>query len=72
MFDIKLIRDDPAAFDAALARRFMEPQSSRILELDAKRREVVAAMQDAQSRRNAASKQIGAAKGKGDDETANA
>lgn len=72
MFDIKLIRDDPAAFDAALARRFMDPQSPRILELDAKRREVVAAMQEAQSRRNAASKQIGAAKGKGDEETANA
>lgn len=72
MFDIKLIRDDPAAFDAALARRYKEPHSAQILELDAKRREVVAAMQEAQSRRNAASKQIGAAKGKGDDETANA
>ncbi len=72
MFDIKLIRDDPAAFDAALARRYKEPHSAQILELDAKRREVVAAMQEAQSRRNAASKQIGAAKGKGDEETASA
>ncbi|MBG50907.1 MAG: serine--tRNA ligase [Rhodobiaceae bacterium] len=70
MFDIKLIRDNPDLFDAGLARRGMSAQSSTILELDAKRREIVAATQDAQGRRNAASKQIGAAKGKGDHETA--
>lgn len=70
MFDIKLIRDNPYLFDAGLARRGMSAQSSTILELDAKRREIVAATQDAQGRRNAASKQIGAAKGKGDHETA--
>ncbi len=72
MFDIKLIRDNPQDFDAGLAKRGVEPQSARILELDGKRREIVAAMQDAQSKRNAASKQIGAAKGKGDNETADA
>jgi len=72
MFDIKLIRDNPDLFDAGLARRGMSAQSSAILELDAKRREIVAATQDAQGRRNAASKQIGAAKGKGDHETADA
>ncbi|MEQ9144900.1 MAG: serine--tRNA ligase [Parvibaculaceae bacterium] len=72
MFDIKLIRDNPQGFDAGLAKRGLEPQSARILELDAKRRDIVAATQEAQSRRNAASKQIGAAKGKGDEETANA
>jgi len=72
MFDIKLIRDNPDFFDAGLARRGMSAQSSTILELDAKRREIVAATQDAQGRRNAASKQIGAAKGKGDHETADA
>ncbi len=72
MFDIKLIRDNPDLFDAGLARRGMSAQSGAILELDAKRREIVAATQDAQGRRNAASKQIGAAKGKGDHETADA
>ncbi len=72
MFDIKLIRDNPQGFDAGLAKRGLEPQSARILELDAKRRDIVAATQEAQSRRNVASKQIGAAKGKGDEETANA
>lgn len=72
MFDIKFIRDNPKGFDAGLARRGLEPQSARILELDAKRRDCVAAMQEAQSKRNAASKQIGAAKGKGDNETAEA
>ncbi|MBO6542186.1 MAG: serine--tRNA ligase [Alphaproteobacteria bacterium] len=72
MFDIKLIRDNPDLFDAGLARRGMSAQSSAILELDAKRREIVAATQAAQGRRNAASKQIGAAKGKGDHETADA
>lgn len=72
MFDIKLIRDNPDLFDAGLARRGLGAQSGAILELDAKRREIVAATQEAQSRRNAASKQIGAAKGKGDNETADA
>ncbi len=72
MFDIKLIRDNPDLFDAGLARRGMSAQSGAILELDAKRREIVAATQAAQGRRNAASKQIGAAKGKGDHETADA
>ncbi len=72
MFDIKLIRDNPQGFDAGLARRGLEPQSAIILELDAKRRDRVAVMQDAQSKRNAVSKQIGAAKGKGDNEAADA
>lgn len=72
MFDIKLIRDNPQDFDAGLAKRGVEPQSARVLELDGKRREIVAAMQDAQSKRNAASKKIGAAKGKGDNEAAEA
>lgn len=72
MFDIKLIRDNPQGFDAGLARRGLEPQSAVILELDAKRRDRVAVMQDAQSKRNAVSKQIGAAKGKGDNEAADA
>ncbi len=72
MFDIKLIRDNPQSFDGGLAKRGVSPQSTRILELDAKRREIVAAMQEAQSKRNLASKQIGVAKGKGDNETVGA
>ncbi|MBV1887272.1 MAG: serine--tRNA ligase [Parvibaculaceae bacterium] len=70
MIDIKVIRDNPDAFDAALAKRGAEPQSAALLVVDAKRREVVAATQEAQTRRNAASKEIGAAKGRGDEEAA--
>lgn len=70
MIDIKVIRDNPDAFDAALAKRGADPQSAALLVVDAKRREVVAATQEAQTRRNAASKEIGAAKGRGDEEAA--
>lgn len=72
MFDIKLIRDDPQAFDAALAKRGAEPQAEKLIALDAKRRDVIARTQEAQTRRNAASKEVGAAKAKGDEERANA
>ncbi len=67
MFDIKLIRDDPQTFDAALARRGLEPHSPAILAVDEKRRTHVAHLQELQGRRNAASKEIGKAKGSGDD-----
>ncbi|MGI9407564.1 MAG: serine--tRNA ligase [Hyphomicrobiaceae bacterium] len=70
MFDIKLIRDDPQAFDAALARRGLDPQSPAILDSDERRRAHVAHLQDLQGRRNAASKEIGKAKASGDDTTA--
>ncbi|MDT9013915.1 serine--tRNA ligase [Novosphingobium sp. APW14] len=66
MHDIRLIRDDPAAFDAALARRGVEPLAGSILALDTARRAVATAMQEAQNRRNEASKAIGAAIGRGD------
>lgn len=66
MHDIRLIRDDPAAFDAALARRGVDPVSGSILALDTARRAVATAMQEAQNRRNEASKAIGAAMGRGD------
>lgn len=66
MHDIRLIRDDPAAFDAALARRGVDSLSGSILALDAARRAVATAMQEAQNRRNEASKAIGAAMGRGD------
>ena len=71
MHDIRLIREDPAAFDAALARRGVEPQAAAILALDAARRGVATRLQEAQNRRNEASKAIGAAKAqKRDDEAA--
>lgn len=72
MFDIKLIREDPQAFDAALAKRGAEPQAETLIALDAKRRDVIARTQEAQTRRNAASKEVGAAKAKGDEERASA
>jgi seryl-tRNA synthetase len=70
MHDLRLIRDDPEAFDHALARRGMPPQAGRILELDAQRRTAQTAFQEAQQRRNAASKEIGAARQKGQDASA--
>lgn len=72
MHDIRLIRDDPAAFDAALARRGLEPVSAAILALDTERRAVATRMQEAQNRRNEASKAIGAAMGRGDKDAAEA
>ncbi|MEP2234141.1 MAG: serine--tRNA ligase [Alteripontixanthobacter sp.] len=72
MHDIRLIRDDPAAFDAALARRGLAPVAAGILALDEQRRAVTTRMQEAQSRRNEASKAIGKAMGQGDTETAEA
>ncbi|WP_296021932.1 serine--tRNA ligase [uncultured Agrobacterium sp.] len=61
MHDIKWIRENPEAFDAALAKRGAEPQSAGLIALDEKRRTVIQTLQDMQSRRNAASKEIGAA-----------
>ncbi|MEJ6011810.1 serine--tRNA ligase [Novosphingobium aquae] len=72
MHDIRLIRENPEAFDAGLARRGVEPQSGPILVLDSARRAVATKMQEAQNRRNEASKAIGAAMGKGDKDTAEA
>ena len=70
MHDIKSIRENPEAFDAGLARRGLEPQSASILALDAERRRVATEMQEAQNRRNEASKLIGAAMGRGDKDEA--
>ncbi|KQW27474.1 serine--tRNA ligase [Rhizobium sp. Root274] len=61
MLDIKWIRDNPEALDAALAKRGADPLSASLIALDQKRRAVAQAMQDMQSRRNSASKEIGAA-----------
>ena len=62
MHDIKGIRDNPAAFDAGLARRGLAPAAQALLELDEARRANLTALQEAQARRNAASKDIGKAK----------
>ena len=67
MHDIRTIRDDPAAFDAALARRGLSPVSHEFLALDAERRGHIAAAEAAQADRNAASKQVGSAKARGDE-----
>src|SRR4051812_6853195 len=69
MHDIKWIRENPAAFDAGLARRGLEPLSAQLIALDEKRRAAILKAEQAQARRNAASKEIGAAK-KNKDEVA--
>ncbi len=72
MFDLKFIRENPEAFDAALKRRGEEPRASEIVELDAKHRALLTEAQAAQARRNEASKLIGRAKGQGNEEEAQA
>lgn len=67
MHDIRFIRDNPDQFDAALERRGLDPVASTILEIDGKRRGLQARLQEMQSRRNQASKEIGARKSKGED-----
>ena len=70
MLDIKWIRENTAALDAALRARGGEPAADAIVKLDERRRLQVQALQDMQSRRNAASKEIGAAMGRKDFESA--
>ncbi|MDO8840310.1 MAG: serine--tRNA ligase [Parvibaculum sp.] len=70
MFDIKAIRDDAGAFDAGLAKRGLEPQAARLIEIDERRRQIVTRLQEMQQRRNDASKLIGQAKAKKDEATA--
>lgn len=67
MHDIRAIRDNPQAFDAALARRGVEAPSPAILELDGERRERILAAETAQAEQNRASKEVGAAKARGDE-----
>ncbi len=67
MFDIKWIRDNAQAFDAGLAKRGLAPLSAELMALDEARREHVTKLQEAQARRNAASKEIGQAKAKKDE-----
>jgi seryl-tRNA synthetase len=70
MHDIRFIRDNPDAFDKALARRGLPPQAQRLIALDEQRRAKILALETAQARRNAASKEIGEAKKNKDEEKA--
>lgn len=67
MHDIRAIREAPAAFDAALARRGDAPVSADILALDEARRAKISAAETAQADQNKASKLVGAAKASGDE-----
>jgi seryl-tRNA synthetase len=68
--DIRIIRTDPAAFDAAMARRGLAPVSSGILTLDTARRAAQTALQEKQARRNALAREIGQGKRVGADTAA--
>jgi seryl-tRNA synthetase len=72
MHDIKAIRDNPDAYDQGWALRGLKPQTAALLELDAKLRAAQTAVQEAASRRNEASKLIGMAKAKKDEDRAQA
>ena len=67
MHDIKAIRENPDAFDAALARRGDAPVTAQVLALDEARRAKISAAETAQADQNKASKLVGAAKAKGDE-----
>ncbi|MEE2698094.1 MAG: serine--tRNA ligase [Pseudomonadota bacterium] len=69
MFDIKWIRDNAEAFDLALSRRGVSSKASGILDLDSKRRNLETKAQKIKAERNQLSKEIGAAKSKGEDIT---
>ena len=70
MHDIRAIRADPAAFDAAMARRGLPPASPEILAQDTERRAALTALQEKQARRNALSREIGQGKRTGADTAA--
>jgi len=72
MHDIRLIREEPAAFDAAMAQRGLEPTAQRLIDLDARRRNATTRLQEVETERNAKSKEIGKAKAQGDEDRFNA
>ena len=67
MHDIRAIRENPAAFDAALSRRGDAPLSAELLAMDEARRTKIQAAETAQADANKAAKEVGAAKGRGDE-----
>ena len=70
MLDLKLLRSEPERVKAALARRGAGGEVDELLALDARRRELLPTVEDAQAERNAASKRIGEIKREGGDATA--
>jgi seryl-tRNA synthetase len=68
MHDIRAIRENPAAFDAALSRRGLEPVSSEVLRIDEARRAAILEAETAQADQNKAAKDIGKAKASGDED----
>jgi seryl-tRNA synthetase len=71
MYDIKWIREHPGSFDRGLKRRGLQPLSKKLMALDGKRRAAITKFEQAQARRNTASKEIGDAKKAKDDAKAN-
>ena len=69
MHDIRYIRENPDAFDAALKRRHLPPAAKDLLAIDAERRAGQTAMQELQAKRNTLSREIGLLKSKGDPAT---
>jgi seryl-tRNA synthetase len=67
MHDIKWIRDNPDAFDRALARRGLKGESQYLISLDERRRAIIRVSETYKGRRNKASKEIGEAKAKNDE-----
>jgi hypothetical protein len=67
MHDIKSIRENPTAFDQALGRRGLPPKAVELMGIDERRRHLILASEQAQARRNSASKEIGEAKKAKDD-----
>ncbi len=67
MHDIKWIRENPEAFDRGLKRRGLAPESLRLIDIDERRRAAITKLEQAQARRNAASKEIAEAKRAKDD-----
>jgi len=70
MHDIKWIRENPEAFDRALARRGLKGEAARLISIDERRRAIIRVREAALARRNAASKEIGQAKAKKDEAAA--
>jgi seryl-tRNA synthetase len=62
MHDIRWIRENPDEFDRGLARRGLAPEAARLIAIDERRRATIVRAEQAQARRNAASKEIGEAK----------
>ncbi|MCI2398880.1 serine--tRNA ligase [Aliiroseovarius subalbicans] len=71
MHDIRLIRDNPEAFDAGMARRGLSGLSGDVLALDEARRAAILAAETAQAEANKAAKSVGAAKASGDEDEFN-